>query len=210
MDMKWILLVLLPLFLLINLVQSSVSVRAYGEEPAREELKTPEEPRQGEAKKPEPLEASPKQTKSPEETATEKEGPKGAGPEVKGREIPPEVLKQFGSRQEEKSPEGARLEILKAMLTANGVMLDIRYRVVGVKRFDRKVAYILNESTGEKFALANLPKIGPLGPRRLRVSPQGITGISYFIVNHGRTIQKGQRITVAIGDLKQEHVLVED
>lgn len=105
-----------------------------------------------------------------------------------------------------------KLTVNRAVRVANGSMLEVRFTVppAATTRWiptDQKDTYVLDEATGEKFFVLNLVRIGPAGQVRL---PKG-GGSSYMIIdNRYEHLKPGARVTVVIGALKQEHVMVTD
>ena len=97
-------------------------------------------------------------------------------------------------------------------LTAVNSMLDIRYRVVDKKKaeplFVRKdLPYIRHEKSGNTFGIPASPKIG-----FMRQAPKFIKdGRVYFflVANPGRYIKKGDLITIIMGDMNAEHIIVQ-
>lgn len=100
---------------------------------------------------------------------------------------------------------------MRISLTAEGQMLDFRYRVLDEEKakplFSRQYKpYLVDEATGAKFLVPESPKVGAL-----RTTREPKPDRNYFIifVNPGRYIKKGNKVTVVIGDFKAEHLVVE-
>lgn len=98
-------------------------------------------------------------------------------------------------------------------LSAAGSMLDFRYRVVDPARaaplFDRKVRpYLLDESSGAAFGVPDAPKLGQL--RTTRRNSDAVTGKDYHILfaNPGHLLQAGQKVSLVIGDIRVENLVV--
>lgn len=112
----------------------------------------------------------------------------------------------------EKKSQEVHLEVIKAKLIENGIFLDVHFRIRGVvgrpnissRHFG--YAYVIVESTGEKFYVQRFAKVGALGQKRLDEGPISIARID----NEGGKIRKYLRVTFVIGGLQQEHVLVEE
>lgn len=112
----------------------------------------------------------------------------------------------------EKKSQEVHLEVIKAKLIENGIFLDVHFRIRGVvgrpnissRHFG--YAYVILESTGEKFYVQRFAKVGALGQKRLDEGPISIARID----NEGGKIRKYLRVTFVIGGLQQEHVLVEE
>ena len=103
------------------------------------------------------------------------------------------------------------VKVLRISLSAEGYMLDFRYRVLDAEKaaplFDRKnKAYLVDQVSGAKFQVPESPKVGALRttrpPERDKV---------YFIIfgNPERYVKKGNKVTVMIGDIKIENLVVE-
>jgi hypothetical protein len=112
----------------------------------------------------------------------------------------------------EKRDREVRLEVIKAKLIENGIFLDVHFRIRGIvgrpNIHSRHVgyAYVLVESTGEKFYVQRFARVGALGQKRLEEGPISIARID----NEGGKIRKYLRVTFVIGGLRQEHILVEE
>jgi hypothetical protein len=111
------------------------------------------------------------------------------------------------------TPEEERwgIKIQQIRLSAEGLMLDFRYRVLDADKaaplFSRQSkAYLIDEETGAKFLIAESPKVGALRTTR----PPKQDKIYFIIfVNPGRYVKQGKKVTVVIGDFKAEHLTVE-
>lgn len=91
-------------------------------------------------------------------------------------------------------------------------MLDYRYRVVNTKKalplMDRAVKpFLIDQATGAKVFVPNPPKVGSLQQR----TRKPIADRTYCIMfaNPGRFIEKASKVTVVIGNLKLENLVVE-
>ncbi len=121
--------------------------------------------------------------------------------------------KQVGevTAKEESIEEKWGIKIIGIRQTAAGYMLDFRYRVTDPEKalplFARKIKpYIIEQSSGAKFAVPNPPKTGPL-----RTSDPPQAGRIYFIFfgNPGKYVKPGDKVTVVIGDFRAEDLVVE-
>ncbi len=104
------------------------------------------------------------------------------------------------------------LEIQSVRLTAGDYLLDFRYRVLDPAKASRAVnpkasPYLIDEASGERFIVPAPPKIGPLRNTGRQLEAQR----SYFALfaNPGRRIKRGDRVTVAMGDFRARHLVVE-
>jgi len=103
------------------------------------------------------------------------------------------------------------IQIQALRLTANGYMLDFRYRVLDAAKaahlFDRKeTAFLIDQASGAKMAVPSPPKIGPM-----RTLKQIEAGRTYFIffANPGKFIKSGNKVTIVIGNFRAENLIVE-
>lgn len=101
------------------------------------------------------------------------------------------------------------IEPLSLRLTANGYMLDFRYRVLDPEKasvlFDHKTKpYLEDQETGAKFIVPEPPKVGAL--RTSRKPKEGTTCFMLF-ANPGRYISPGETITIVAGDLRVQCVV---
>jgi len=103
------------------------------------------------------------------------------------------------------------VRILSIRQSAEGYMLDFRYRVIDAEKaaplFDRKIKpHLIDEATGAKFAVPEPPKVGALRTTR---PPQADRNYFIMFANPGRYIKKGNKVTVVIGEFKAENLVVE-
>lgn len=106
---------------------------------------------------------------------------------------------------------GIRMDGLR--LSAAGYMLDFRYRVVDPDKaavlLDRKIRpYLLDEASGAQLGVPDTAKLGQLRTTgRNKVVPDQ----DYFILfaNPGRYVQAGTRMTLVMGDVRIENLIVE-
>jgi hypothetical protein len=102
------------------------------------------------------------------------------------------------------------IEITRLHLTANGYMVDFRYRVLDSEKarelFVRKnKPYLIDQKSGKVLAVPNIGKVGPL-----RTSNMPKEGKIYwmFFENISGLIQSGSKVTVVIGDFRAENLVV--
>jgi hypothetical protein len=103
------------------------------------------------------------------------------------------------------------VRILSIRQSAEGYMLDFRYRVLDAGKaaplFDRKIKpHLIDEATGAKFAVPEPPKVGALRTTR---PPERDKNYFIMFANPGRYIKKGNKVTVVIGEFKVENLVVE-
>jgi len=100
---------------------------------------------------------------------------------------------------------------LSVRQTADGHMLDFRYRITDVEKasplFSPTIKpLIIDEDTGAVMAVPNVPKVGSMRSTRKPVKDR-----TYFMLfaNPQKHIQPGHKVTVVIGDCRAEHLVVE-
>lgn len=104
------------------------------------------------------------------------------------------------------------VEISSLRLSANGHLIDFRYKVLDpekakalVNREDKPV--LIDQATGQKLHVPSMPKVGSL-----RQTAQSLTaGKIYFVLfsNAKKVVKSGQKVTVSIGDFRAENLTVE-
>jgi len=102
------------------------------------------------------------------------------------------------------------IEVLQIRLSAAGYMLDFRYKVVDPDKAipvlsRRAKSYLIDQATGTKMQIP-ITKIGSI--RQTTLKPEA--GRIYFTIfaNPGKLIKPGNKITVAIGDMRIEDLVV--
>lgn len=103
------------------------------------------------------------------------------------------------------------IQIIGIRQTAAGYMLDFRYRVKDPEKaaplFVRNTKpYLIEQSSGAKFAVPSPPKTGPL---RTSDNPQADRIYFIFFGNPGKYVKPGDKVTVVIGDFRAENIIVE-
>ena len=105
---------------------------------------------------------------------------------------------------------GIRVESLR--LTAAGMMVDFRYRVLDPEKAvtllrseDKPV--LIDEATGTRFVVPTPPKVGAL--RSVDEHPEG--GRIYFMLfaNPGRFLKPESRVSVVMGDFVAEGLVLQ-
>jgi len=106
-------------------------------------------------------------------------------------------------------PPGLQLSVVQCRLAANGEFVGVRFRVTGVDRFDPDAAetYLVDESTGEKFFVVRLQRIGRLA----EFSAPGEKDVHHVMFrNREGKLKLGTRVTVVVGPARQEHLLLQE
>lgn len=103
------------------------------------------------------------------------------------------------------------IEVTSLRLSANGHMLDYRYRVLDAEKandlFKRQIKpYLIHQRTGKVLAVPDTAKLGPLRNSNI---PQKGRIYWMFFGNAGKIVHPGDRVTVVIGELRVEDLVVE-
>ena len=103
------------------------------------------------------------------------------------------------------------IELTAMRITAAGHMVDFRYRVLDADKaaplFKRQIKpYLIHQESGKVLAVPNTAKVGSL---RNSNTPQNDRVYWMFFGNHQRLVQKGDKVTVAIGDFRATNIEVE-
>jgi hypothetical protein len=103
------------------------------------------------------------------------------------------------------------IKVLSVRLTAADYMLDFRYRILDPEKSSALVQkgvkpYLVDQATGTKMEVPRT-RLGPM--RQTSVKP--VANRDYIILfgNPGNLVKQGSRVTVVIGDLKVEDLVVE-
>ncbi len=100
-----------------------------------------------------------------------------------------------------------KLTVLSLRTTANGDLLDVRYRLTGVERVsgDTRETYVLDPETGERLGALGVSRVGLLSTKHVVKA-----GTSFLILqNPGKKIKPGDRVTIVISGARADDVLVE-
>ncbi len=102
------------------------------------------------------------------------------------------------------------IELIAMRSVAAGHMVDFRYRVVDAVKaaplFVRhNKPYLINQASGKALAVPNTAKVGSL---RNSYTPQEGRIYWMFFGNNHKLIQKGDKVTVAIGDFRATDIEV--
>lgn len=105
-------------------------------------------------------------------------------------------------------PPPPRMEVAKLQMAANQEFVGIKFRVIGSDRFDPETTevYLVDESTGEKFSVVRLQRIGRIAEFRV---PGEKNVYSMMFRNKEGKLKIGSRVTVVMGSARQEHLLIQ-
>jgi hypothetical protein len=101
-----------------------------------------------------------------------------------------------------------RMEVVQLRLATNQEFVGVRFRMVGGDRFDPEAAeiYLVDESTGERFSVVRLQRIGRMAEFRA----PGEKDVHHMMFrNREGKLKVGSRVTVVVGPARQEHLLVQ-
>lgn len=111
--------------------------------------------------------------------------------------------------KKEMRPPPPELDIAQCRLVSNGEFVGVRFRMVGVETFNPEAmeAYLISESTGEKFPVVRLQRIGRLAEFPI----PGEKGMHTILFRNREGILKvGTRVTVVVGSAKVEHLQLQE
>jgi hypothetical protein len=106
---------------------------------------------------------------------------------------------------------GPGIEIVRLFQTAEGRMLDLRYRVTDPEKaamvFDRRnKAYLIDQATGLRLTVPTTAKVGPLRQTNFQPDPNRV----YFILfSNPGVVKPGSLVTLEVGDYRVENIVVE-
>lgn len=103
------------------------------------------------------------------------------------------------------------IQLVAMRMTAADHMLDFRYKVLDGKKaselFKREnKPFALHQKSGKALTVQNTAKIGPL--RNTNTPKEGRTYWMFFR-NYRGLVDKGDKVTVKIGDFRVENIVVE-
>jgi hypothetical protein len=105
-------------------------------------------------------------------------------------------------------PPPPRMEVVQLRLAANGEFVGVRFRMIGGDRFDPEATeiYLVDESTGERFSVVHLQRIGRMAEFRV----PGEKDVHHIMFrNREGKLKIGSRVTVVVGPARQEHLPVQ-
>jgi hypothetical protein len=118
------------------------------------------------------------------------------------------LIASCSAKKEALRPPPPRMEVVQLRLAANREFVGIQFRVIGGGRFDPEATetYLVDESTGERFSVVRLQRIG----RMAEFSVPGEKNVHQIMFrNREGKLKIGSRVTVVVGSARQEHLLVQ-
>ena len=120
------------------------------------------------------------------------------------------ILASCGGKKELRPPPSPpELDVVQCRLVSKGEFVGVRFRVIGVGTFDPGAteAYLINESTGEKFAVVRLQRIGRLA----EFTVPGEKDVHNILFrNREGKLKLGARVTVVFGSFRKEHLQLQE
>lgn len=106
-------------------------------------------------------------------------------------------------------PPPPELDVVQCRLVSKGGFVGLRFRVVGLETFDPGTAeaYLIDESTGEKFPVVRLQRIGRLA-EFTAPGEQGVHNVLFR--NREGKLKPGTRVTVVFGSIRKEHLRLQE
>lgn len=106
------------------------------------------------------------------------------------------------------------VELVSVGLSSAGYMIDVRYRVLNAAKAqvlaERKVSpTLINDATGHRYYVPNVPKIGPLRQSATAKQPV-LAGRVYFMLfaNPDRRLRPGEKVSLHVGDAVIQDIVV--
>lgn len=97
------------------------------------------------------------------------------------------------------------LDVVQCRLVSTGDFVILQFRVIGIETFDPGTmeAYLIDESTGEKFYVVRLQRIGRLA----EFTVPGEKNVHNILFrNREGKLKRGTLVTVVIGSIRKEHL----
>jgi hypothetical protein len=104
------------------------------------------------------------------------------------------------------------IELVAMRTTAAGHMVDFRFRVVDAEKAapllkQQTKRYLVHQASGKVLSVPNTAKVGLLS--NSTTNPQNGRTYWMFFGNHHKLVQKGDKVTVAIGEFRAIDLEVE-
>ncbi len=111
--------------------------------------------------------------------------------------------------KKEVRPPPPELAVVQCRLVSKGEFVGVRFRMVGAGTFDPGTveAYLIDESTGEKFSVVRLQRIGRLA----EFTVPGEKDVHNILFrNREGKLKPGKRVTVVFGSIRKEHLQLQE
>jgi hypothetical protein len=105
-------------------------------------------------------------------------------------------------------PSLPKMEVTQLRLAANREFVGVQFRMIGGDRFDPEATeiYLVDESTGERFFVVRLQRIGRMAEFRV---PGEKDVYQVMFRNQEGKLKIGSRVTVVVRASRQEHLLLQ-
>lgn len=106
------------------------------------------------------------------------------------------------------APAPPKIEVLRLQMAENKEFVGVRLRVPGGGKTDLQTAdvYLVDDATGEKFTVVRLHRIGRKAEFR---DPKDKDIHHLMFRNREGKLKIGSRVTVVIGTVRYEHLLIQ-
>lgn len=118
------------------------------------------------------------------------------------------LIASCSAKKEALRPPPPRVEVGQLKLAANREFVGVQFRMIGGDRFDPEATeiYLIDESTGERFSVVRLQRIGRMAEFRV----PGEKDVHHVMFrNQEGKLKVGSRVTLVLGPVRQEHLLVQ-
>jgi hypothetical protein len=101
------------------------------------------------------------------------------------------------------------MDVVQCRLVSKGEFIGVRFRMIGVETFNPEAmeAYLIDESTGEKYSVVRLQRIGRLAKFKV---PGEKDLHNLLFRNREGSLKVGTRVTVVIGSARKEHLQLQE
>ena len=162
--------------------------------------------------------AKPADAANPEIDNGASEVPRAKGPNPKWQPPPmpepaPFATVNITPEEAEELAKKWGVELLGMRLTAAGMMLDFRFRVMDADKalplFDQRIKpHIIAERSNIKLPVPMAAKVGAFRPTNRGKNIKADKTYYMIFGNPDRHVKAGEKVTVVIGDFKVEHLMV--
>lgn len=118
------------------------------------------------------------------------------------------LIASCSAKKEALRPPPPRVEVIQLRLAANREFVGVQFRMIGGDRFDPEATeiYLIDESTGERFSVVHLQRIGRMAEFRV----PGEKDVHHIMFrNQEGKLKIGSLVTVVMGPARQEHLMVQ-
>jgi len=111
--------------------------------------------------------------------------------------------------KKEMRPPPPELDVVQCRLVSEGEFVGVRFRMIGAETFNPETmeTYLVDESTGEKYPVVRLQRIGRLA--EFTVPGEKDLHNILFRNQEGR-LKVGTHVTVVVGSTRKEHLQLQE